>query len=162
MTAKEIMEVIDQSILPEDTIRIAVQKMAAARRSDGVTGVKGLHVVDESGNLIAMVSMMDILKAVHPAYMEMGEDLSSFTWDGMLETLLKRIANVPVQEIMKKTALSVEEDAPLMKCLDIMLHHEINRLPVVGRQQKVTGVIYLRDLYYAVIKTLLDNNKGGK
>ncbi|MEO5356245.1 MAG: CBS domain-containing protein [Nitrospirae bacterium YQR-1] len=162
MKAKDIMEVVDQSISHTDTIRMAVRKMAGARRSEGVTGVRGLHVVDDDGRLIGMLSMINILEAVHPSYMEMGDDLSAFTWDGMFETLVSKISDMPIEGIISKTTVTVDENAPLMKCLDIILKHNVGRLPVVNTQNQVIGMIHLRDLYNVVIKTLLDNETGGK
>ncbi|MBF0464572.1 MAG: CBS domain-containing protein [Nitrospirae bacterium] len=162
MKAKDIMEVVCQSITHSDTIKTAIRKMLCSRGAEGITRVRGLHVVDDDGQLIGMLSMINILKAVHPNYMELGEDLSAFTWDGMLETLVKKIADMPVSNIMSKTTLYVEENAPLMKCLDILLKHNVRRLPVVNGQNQVIGIIHIRDLYNVVIKTLLDDEWGGK
>ena len=39
-----------------------------------------------------MLSMTDILKAVHPSYMDL-MNLSNFTWDGMVESLAKSAAS---------------------------------------------------------------------
>jgi CBS domain-containing protein len=161
MKASDIMEAIDRHLLPSDTLKETVRKMAAARRSGDTSGVKGLHVLDDEGGLTGAIDMMDILRAVHPDYMEMGEDLSAFTWDGMLETLVRRIADKPVADLMRKTTVSVAEDAPLMKCLDVMIKHNLQRLPVINADKKVVGVMYLRDIYNAVVKTLLEDEKEG-
>ncbi len=48
--------------------------------------MKALPVLDASGNLIGILSIGDILKAVHPAYMDL-MNLGSFAWDGMVEII---------------------------------------------------------------------------
>ncbi len=156
MKARDIMEPIKDTLKPEDTLKEAVRKMKVALRDrEGKVGVKGLLVLDRGGNIVGMVSMKDVLKAIIPKYMELSE-LGEFTWDGMLEEMAKKVADKRVEEFMTKEVITVPEDAPLMECASLMVKHNIQRLPVVNTENRPMGMIYLRDLYYAIVKVLVE------
>lgn len=160
MKAKDIMIPLEDYLTPENTLKEAVTLLRTAKRGEERVGVKGLPVLDEKGRLVGMLSMRDILKAVFPFYLSM-MDLGEFTWDGMVESLAKKVANKKVKEIMSKQVITVPEDAPLMECIDHMLKHNIKRLPVVNKEGKVVGMIYERDVFFAVTKAMLEENNGG-
>ena len=154
MKAKDIMEPMTDTLRPETTIKDAIKQMKLARRGEQRVGVKGMVVVDSEGNLIGMLSIKDILKAIIPEYMKMAE-LGEFTWEGMLEKMAKRVGNMTVQEVMTKDVITVEEDAPLMEVADIIIKHNLQRVPVIGKDGKPVGIIYVRDLYWALVKALV-------
>lgn len=160
MKAKDIMIPLEDYLTPENTLKEAVTLLRTAKRGEERVGVKGLPVLDEKGRLVGMLSMRDILKAVFPFYLSM-MDLGEFTWDGMVESLAKKVANKKVKEIMSKQVITVPEDAPLMECIDHMLKYNIKRLPVVNKEGKVVGMIYERDVFFAVTKAMLEENNGG-
>lgn len=138
----------------ENTIKEAVVLLKTARRGEMRIGVKGLPVLSSDSKIIGMLSMRDILKAVFPFYMAM-MDLGNFTWDGMLEDIAKRSAHRKVKEIMTKDVITVPEDAPLMECIDRMLKHNIKRLPVITNNDKLVGMIYERDVFFAITQAML-------
>jgi CBS domain-containing protein len=150
------MEPVKGYLRPDETIKEAVNKMKVIRRDETGLGVKGLIVVDASGNLVGILSIKDILKAIIPKYMEIAE-LGEFTWDGMLEEMAKRVADKKVEEIMTKDAITVLEDAPLMECASLMVKHNLQRIPVINKEGKVVGMVYIRDIYYTIVKTLLED-----
>jgi len=160
MKAKDVMEPIRDWLKPDDTIQEAVKKMRITRRGNGLIGVKGMVVLDENGNLVGMLSIKDILKAIIPSYMQLSE-LGEFAWDGMLEEMAKKIANKSVKEIMTKEVITVEEDAPLMECADIMVKKQLQRLPVVDKEGKVVGMVFIRDLYYAIVDAMFGKEDIG-
>jgi len=47
------------------------------------------------------------------------------------------------------------------RMVDVMIKHDLHRLPVVNAVDKVVGVIYLRDRYNVIVKTLLEDKKEG-
>lgn len=153
--AKDIMEPITSYLSPDNTLKETVNRMRVTSRGENKVGVKGLLVLDKEKNLVGIVSIKDILKAIIPSYMSLME-LSDFTWDGMLEEMAKKVADKKVSEIMTKEVISVPEDAPLMECADLMVNKNLQRIPVVNNEQKIVGMIYVRDLYYAIVKALLD------
>lgn len=155
MKAKDLMVPISDYLLPEATLKEAVNLLRSTQKGDGRVGVKGLVVLDPSGKLVGMLSMHDILKAVHPSYLDM-MNLGTFTWDGMVEELARKAAGRKVKECMSKTVLSVKESDPLMECVDLMLKHCVTRLPVLDASNTVKGMIYERDVFYTVVKAMIE------
>jgi hypothetical protein len=102
----------------------------------------------------------DILKAVFPPYMSF-MDLGEFTWDGMVENMAKKAGNKKVSEMMTTRVITVPEDAPLMECVDHMVKNNVKRLPVIGKDGKVIGTLYERDVFFAITKAMLDEDTGG-
>ena len=160
MKAKDLMITVTEYLKPDHTLKDAVNLLKVAQRGEERVGVKGLPVLDEAGKLVGMLSMRDILKAVHPAYMNMME-LGDFTWDGMLEEMAKKITDKKVFTLMTRDVTTVKEDAPLMDCVDLMVKKNIKRLPVVDKTGKVIGMLYERDVFFAIVKAMLNENAGG-
>jgi CBS domain-containing protein len=161
MKAKDLMIPIQDYLRPENTLKEAVNLLKTAKRGEERVGVKGLPVLDENGKLVGMLSMRDILKAVFPFYLSM-MDLGDFTWDGMLESIAKKSSDKKVKDVMSKFVITVSEDASLMECVDHMIKHNIKRLPVVDKTGRVIGMLYERDVFFAITKAMLENNGGAK
>lgn len=161
MKAKDLMTSLQEFLRPDDTLKHAVNLLRTAKRGEEKIGVKGLPVLDESGKLVGLLSMRDILKAVWPSYMSL-MDLGDFTWDGMLEEMAKKAANKIVKMIMTRDVMTVKEDASLMECVDHMIKKNIKRLPVVNKSGKVVGMLYERDVFFAITKVMLEENTRGK
>ena len=157
MKAKDLMIPIQDSLSPEHTVKEAVNLLRVAKRGEEKVGAKGLPVLDANGKIVGMLSMRDILKAVHPSYMDL-MNLSNFTWEGMVESLAKNVADKKVHTIMTKDVITVKEDDPLMECVDLMIKNNIKRLPVVDKSQKVVGIIYERDVFFAIVKVMLEDD----
>jgi CBS domain-containing protein len=151
--ARDIMEPAPPFLLATDSVRDAVYKMYAGRAGAGTEGVPGLVVLDAGGSLAGLVSQHDVLRAILPAYMTM-VDLSEFTWDEMLGEMALKMAVKTVAEVMNPGAVSVAEDAPLMECVDLVVLHNLESVPVLDAAGKVVGVVYVRDLYRAIAEAL--------
>ena len=143
----------------DDTLSDAARVLRTARRDEETIGVKGLPVLDSEGKMVGVLSMGDILKAVFPFYMTMA-NLGNFTWDGMVVNIAEKAGRRKVSELMTKEVISVEEDAPLMECVDHMLKNNVKRLPVIGEDGKVVGILYERDVFLTITKSMLDENPG--
>lgn len=157
MKARDLMIPLQDYLRPDDTLKHAVNLLRTAKRGEEKIGVKGLPVVEESGKLVGVLSMRDILKAAWPSYMSL-MDLGDFTWDGMLEEMAKKAANKIVKMIMTREVMSVKEDASLMECVDHMIKKNIKRLPVVDKGGKVVGMLYERDIFFAITKVMIEDN----
>jgi CBS domain-containing protein len=155
MKAKDLMIPIQDFLKPDNTLRDAVNLLRIAKKGEEKVGVKGLPVLNKDGKLVGMLSMTDILKAVHPSYMSL-MNLSNFTWDGMVESLAKSVADKKVETVMSKEVFTVKEDDPLMECVDLIIKNNIRRLPVIDKAEKVAGMIYERDVFFAIVKAMLE------
>ncbi len=155
MRARDLMVSLQEFLLPDNTLKDAVNMLRTAKRGEERIGVKGLPVLDTSGRLVGMLSMTDILKAVFPSYMSL-MNLGDFTWNGMLEEMAKRVADKKVEIFMTRKVITVREDAPLMECVDHMIRNGIKRLPVLERSERVVGMLYERDLFFAIMRAMLE------
>ncbi len=149
MKAKDLMIPLQEYLTPEHTLKEAANLLRIARRGEEKIGVKALPVLDRNFKLIGILSIGDILKAVYPKYMYLME-LGSFTWDGMVENIAKKMANRKVKDFMTQMVITVREDSPIMECIDHMLKHNVKRVPVINRENKVTGILYERDIFYFI------------
>jgi CBS domain-containing protein len=155
MKAKDIMIPFQDYLKPDDTLRVAVNLLRTAARGGQKVGVMGLPVLDENGKLVGMLSITDILRAVYPSYMSM-MNLGDFTWDGMLESLAKKAGERKVKELMTSPVITVHENDPLMECVDHLLKNKVRRMPVLDKEGKIVGMIYMSDIFYTITKSMLE------
>jgi CBS domain-containing protein len=157
MKAKNLMiPITNEYLRPDTTLKEAVNLLKTVRTGEEKVRVKSLPVLGPDGKLIGMLTMTDILKAVYPSYLSM-MNLGDFTWDGMVEEMAKKAADHKVSEVMTKTAvLTVRPDDSLMECVDHMIKQNVERVPVVEAGGKVVGIIYERDVFFTVVKAMLD------
>jgi len=161
MKAKDLMVPLQEYLKSDNTLKEAANLLRIAQRGEEKIGVKALPVLDSSGKLIGILSIGDILKAVYPSYMYL-MDLGVFTWDGMVENFAKKAADRKVGELMTRTVITVKEDSTLMECIDHMLKNNVKRVPVLNKEDRVIGMLYERDLFYEITKTMLGDNTGGE
>jgi CBS domain-containing protein len=91
----------------------------------------GLPVVDGKGKVIGVVTEFDLLRAVHE-----GKDLQT----------------VKAEAIMSRTVVCARENDALDDIIAKMMEHHIIRLPVVGADGKLIGVIARPDLLRHLIE----------
>ena len=91
----------------------------------------GLPVVDGRSKVIGVVTEFDLLRAVHE-----GKDLQT----------------VKAEEIMSRTVVCAQENDALDTIIAKMMDHHIIRLPVVGEDGKLIGVIARADLLRHLIE----------
>ena len=91
----------------------------------------GLPVVDATGKVIGVVTEFDLLRAVRE-----GKDLQT----------------AKAEEIMSRTVVCALENDALDDIIDKMMEHHIIRLPVVGENGKLIGVIARADLLRHLIE----------
>jgi CBS domain-containing protein len=156
MKAKDIMVPIQDYLSPDATVKKAVNLLRTAVQKEQKNRVMGLPVIDDDRKLVGMLSMTDILKAAYPAYMKMA-DLSEFTWDGMLESLARQEGNKKVKEIMTSPVITVQENNPLMECVDLLLKKHIRQMPVLNKAGNVVGMLSTRDIFCAVTQSMIEN-----
>ncbi|MDP2277702.1 MAG: CBS domain-containing protein [Nitrospirota bacterium] len=159
MKAKDLMIPLQEYLKPDTSLKEAANILRTAKRDEERFGVKGLPVIDEKGTMVGFLSMGDILKAVFPSYLSL-MNLGDFTWDGMVEDLAKKVKDRKVSEMMTKKVITVNQDSSLMECVDHMLKNNVKRLPVMGKDGKVTGILYERDIFFTITKTMLNENNG--
>jgi CBS domain-containing protein len=159
MKAKDLMIPLREYLKPDMPLVEAGGILRTARRGEERVGVKGLPVLDKDGKMVGFLSIGDILKSVFPSYMSL-MNLGDFTWDGMVEAFAKKVACKSVSEVMTRQITTVPDEAPLMECIDHMLKNNVKRLPVVDKTGKVVGILYERDVFYEISRSMDEGAKG--
>ena len=155
MKVKDIMEPIKNWLTPEMSLREAVQVMRSTKRGHGLS-VNGIVVLDQAMNLVGIVSTKDILRIIIPAHVFFEERLSDISWESIRREKSAIAESMLVSKIMTEDVRVISAEETILRCADIFLTEQIRRLPVVRSDGKVVGVVYLRDVYNALTKLLLE------
>jgi acetoin utilization protein AcuB len=104
--------------------------------------VRRLPVVDHSGNLIGIVTELDLLKA------SPSEATTLSVWE--IKSLL---SSFPIEKIMTKEVISVTEDTPIEEAARVMADKKIGGMPVM-RGDSIVGIITETDIFKAFLEVL--------
>ena len=94
-----------------------------------------LMVLNDKGELAAVISDRDYVKAIHP-----NVDMPSATSKD-LASLNKR-----VHQIVTRKAIFIEQNASLRSAIRLFYENKISCLPVVDNKKRPLGVVSWRDL----------------
>ncbi|MGA7269763.1 MAG: CBS domain-containing protein [Acidimicrobiia bacterium] len=110
----------------------------AARLMTG-RGVSGLPVVDETGQLVGIISESDFV-----------EKASGQTRSGLIGALFEREARLidadTVGAIMTRSVVSIEPRASHQQAARLMRTKRVKRLPVVNEDGKLVGIVSRSDI----------------
>ncbi len=147
MRVREVMTYGAIGLPSTATIAEAAETMLEAR-------ISAILVHDADNALIGVLSEGDLIRRA-----EIGSERKRPRW---IEALLSggRLAESyahshgrKIGEIMTRKLVSVSEDAELGVAVDLMLRHDVKRLPVL-RGEAVVGIISRSDLLKALVKAL--------
>ena len=160
MKVRDIMEPLDNWLTPEMTVLEAIETMKHSRRSHGLS-LNAIIVLDNEQKLVGIVSTTDILRLLIPSYMYLDglmDDNSS--WETMRADRTERARSLHVRDIMTENVQVINLNDSIMRCADIMLVEQMRRMPVIGTEGKVLGVVYLRDVYKTITDILCSPSEG--
>lgn len=147
LLAKDIMTKNVLTTHPETTVAELAKLLAS-------NNIGGAPVVDESGNLLGVVTENDLIvqkKKVHiPTVVTILDAVFYLESPEKMEKEVKKIAGATVGDIYSKEPLTVDEETPLDEIATIMAEKSVHTLPVM-RGETLIGVIGKRD----VIRTLI-------
>jgi CBS-domain-containing membrane protein len=112
-------------------------------------------VFDEKYNLLGTVGLKDILKGLEPKFLKSSkkvqvheEDESglSVLWDTLFKES-REAAERPVSEVMVPTKLFVKPEDPLTKAAYLMIHNEMELLPVLEDKKKFVGLVRMIEVF---------------
>ena len=138
MRAKDVMRSEVQCVSETTTLR---ELSRAFRRH----GVMTLSVVNDAGELVGVVTETELLKAMLPGYGELQDSLHYMQDFEYLEDRADEVESVPVEDIMLRGAISVNEDTPLMRVISLFLLKACSHIPVV-RDRQIVGVVTRTDI----------------
>lgn len=142
LTAKDIMTRDVVTVTPATTIEELARLLTEHR-------ISGVPVVDDSGDLIGIVTEYDLVsrnKRLHiPTIFRLFDAYIMLERPGVMEEEIKKMAAVTVADIYMKDVMTVTGDSSLEEIATIMSEKKTNLLPVVeGR--RVLGIIGRIDL----------------
>lgn len=125
-----------------DTSLKEVARLLAERR------VSGAPVVDEEGRVLGVVSEADILARERGAGRERFDLLAWLSeWNG--ETANDKLAALTAGEAMSTPAVTIRAGESLTKAAAYLVDRGVNRLPVVGDDGRLVGILSRADLVRA-------------
>jgi CheY-like chemotaxis protein len=170
--ARDIMiSISDYTTVTRDTtVREAMNKLLTSFKSlvsssrIMETGHRSLLVFDEKNNLVGILSILDLIKGVRPAYLAAARSdmLQSIQyssmfwggWDGLFSIQMKTLADKKVGELMSEPPPLIDENTNLMQVADLMNKNQKRRL-IVTSGNKAIGIIREQDLFFEMAKIVL-------
>lgn len=144
MQAKEVMTQPAITVPPQGSIFEAVRLMLQNK-------ISGLPVVDESGNLVGILTEGDFLRRTETDTLRRRRRWIEFlVGPGKLAQEYVHASGRRVEEVMTADVYSVSEDTPLGEVVTIMEQHRIKRVPVV-RGKQVVGIVTRANLLGALM-----------
>lgn len=155
MRVKDLMEPIKSWLTPEMPLREAIEVMRSTKRGHGLS-VNGIVVLDGAMNLVGIVSTKDILRILIPSHVYFDDQHERISWESIRTEKTTAIESIDVSRIMTEDVRVISAEETLLRCADMLLTEQLRRLPVTRSDGKVVGIIYLRDVYNALIRLLLN------
>lgn len=149
MKVKDIMEPIKNWLSPEMSLLEAIKIMKQTKRGHGLP-VNGIVVLDNSMNIVGIVSTKDILRLLIPSQMYFEDQHHQISWESVRDERTRMAASTSVKKVMSEDVRVILAKETLLRCADVLLTEQIRRLPVTRSDGKVVGVVYLRDVYNAL------------
>ncbi len=144
MIAADVMTRQVLSVSPDATVEDAAQQMLTR-------GISGLFVVNETGDLVGIVTEGDLLRRD-----EIGTErhrpwwLRMFVSPGRQAADFTRTHGRRVSDVMTENVISVAHDSALEAVVALMEEHRIKRIAVT-QNGRVAGVISRSDLLRALV-----------
>ena len=123
-------------------------------------GVGGVPVVDGENNLLGMVSKAELLDVLIPDYFDMVSEFLFIDDLGELEEKLESIPSLELfvaEDLMIEDVVAIKEQASLMKAPVLMNKHNVRRLPVLNKENKLVGIITRMDVCKALFNGEAEN-----
>lgn len=138
------------TVLESDTVAVAL-----ARFLD--SDLSALPVTDAGGRCTGIFGEREFIAALFPGYV--GE-LSTAAFvsralDEHLETRAECLEE-PVSKYMNSEPIAVPEDFSYMQVAETFVHHRARVLPVIGKDERLAGVISRRDFARTLAARLIE------
>lgn len=111
--------------------------------------ISGVPVVDDGGKIIGIVTNKDLLyKSMQPDVPAALDILGALIYIGGVDRYnseLKKMTATKAEDIMTKDVITAELDDSVQKIATIMIHNNINRVPIV-KGGELVGIVSRSDI----------------
>lgn len=149
MKAREIMTKEIIAVQPGATVQEIARLLVDHK-------ISGVPVVDAAGGLVGIVSEGDLLhKEVAPRLPDVINILGAIIYYHGVERYnedFKKMMASTARELMTEHVVAVGPETDVSEVGNLMISHNIKRVPVVNKERHLLGMISRAD----IIKTLLD------
>ncbi len=114
--------------------------------------ISGVPVVDDNNNLVGIATDADII--IHESDLPLPLSFSHAflqKYESYAKNT-KEYLKTKVENIMTKRLKTVYEDNTITKAVNIMINNDINRIPVVDKNNNLKGIITRADIIKFMIK----------
>ena len=125
------------------------------------TGHRSMLVFDHNKKLAGILSIMDLIEAVRPAYLSAPKpstadsiEYSSMFWEGLFTTQTKAMADLKIGDIMSESPPVIDGNSNLMEAADLMYTTQLRRL-IVTADEKLAGVIREQELFFEMANIII-------
>jgi CheY-like chemotaxis protein len=166
---RDIMIHIDDysKVSMDDTVKDAVSNLMISFNkfiSSGrimETGHRSLLVYDQNNDVVGILSIMDLIRAIRPAYLSAAKppladsmQYSPMFWEGLFTTQAKTLSQKKVGDIMSDVPRSIDQDTNLMEAANLMFSNQIRRL-IVTDGHRILGVVREQEIFFEIANIIL-------
>ena len=139
MLARDLMSASVIAVCPQANIGEAASLMLE-------NNVSCLPVLDEQGQLVGMLTHTDF--GLHPQFRPLVNNIYSLfgssTSPKHIQEVSQKVSSKLVKDVMHHPVTTINDDAPIAEVMQLMLDHNIHRLPIV-EGGKLVGIITRHD-----------------
>jgi CBS domain-containing protein len=150
---------VAEDIMERRVVTVAADSpLLAVYRLFVAEDISGAPVVDETGEVVGVISARDLLRTANETHDDAAMDLhyyenaASFDgeeWMTDIEEFEDRLTHRSVSQVMTTGAISVGRDAPINEIADLLLKHRIHRVLVVDDESDegpLVGLVSVFDM----------------
>jgi len=112
----------------------------------------GVPVVDKNDKIVGIVTEADIIVKESNLPFPLSFSFAFIKNYESYTKSTKEYLETRVEDIMTKKVKIIKEDTPVSKVANIMINNNINRLPVMDKNDKLTGIVTRADIIKSMIK----------
>lgn len=140
--AKDIMTTRVETLRERDTIHYALSMMA---ESD----ISAVPVLSPDGRCIGMIAQRDIIAETREKDIEDGER-AEYAAPYFGNVSLDELTNERVEDMMSEKPVKVSPEDSVTDVADRMLDNGVHHIPVVGKDDRLVGIISTMDILAAL------------
>ena len=140
----DVMTVTVEAVTTTTTVEEVVRKMLTM-------SLKSVPVVDERGRVQGIITQNNLITCL-PMPMRLG--LLARLEQTKVEVYLNKLPLFSAREIMSHPVVTIKESQYLYEAIQLMLEHNLKRIPVVNEECILTGMLSRIDIFRIITKQI--------